>query len=477
MESQDKQKKKILYVITQGEWGGAQRYVYDLAINTPTDWQVFVAVGEKNRKKELQEKILADNKKQITFVPSSGRGANSITIVQLSHLVRKICPWHDILAIFELRRLYKTLKPDVVHLNSSKAGIVGSLARLGIASSPFGTSRNDKLVYTVHGWVFNEPMNNFRKTIYRFLEKITAKLKDKIIVLSDKDYQDGMDLGIAKNKLVKIPLGIEKTVFLERDVARRFLASVCHSECSGAEPRNPLHNTKRSPASAGRQAPLVASLGRDDSGNIWVGTIANLYKTKGIDILIEAVKLLSLRGSQFALTDEAIPMKQGIATPPSSEARNESGGIASSPFEAPRNDSAKFIIIGEGPEHEKLQQQINKLQINNIHLLGSIENASQYLTAFDIFVLPSRKEGLPYTILEALSANLPIVATNVGGIPELIEHEKTGLLSPASSELLAENLVKIISNQNLQEQFTQSPKPNYTLEKMLATTFECYLHP
>jgi len=392
MESQDNEKKKILYVITQGEWGGAQRYVHDLAVNAPDDWEVFVAVGEKEGKKDLQNKIerIKDYK---------------IKIIKLKHLVRRICPWHDILAVFELRRLYKTLKPDVIHLNSSKAGIVGSLARIGIASSPLGTPRNDNVVYTVHGWVFNEPSRKIGRILYRWLEKYTAKLKDKIIVLSDRDYNDGVNLGIVKNKLVKIPLGIEKPMFLER-----------------SEARNQMEKW---------------SNGQIDSETKLIGTIANLYKTKGLDILVEATKDSRLRG----------------------------------------NDAVKFIIIGEGPEREKLQQQINKLQINNVHLLGSIENANQYLTAFDIFVLPSRKEGLPYTLLEALSANLPIIATNVGGIPEIIENEKTGLVSPVSSELLAQNLIKLISNKNLQEQFKQNPKPNYTLEKMLTATFSCYLHP
>lgn len=54
--------------------------------------------------------------------------------------------------------------------------------------------------------------------------------------------------------------------------------------------------------------------------------------------------------------------------------------------------------------------------------------AARYLKAFDLFVLPSRKEGLPYALLEAGFATLPVVATLVGGVPDIIEHGKTGLL-------------------------------------------------
>ena len=440
MESQAKQKKKILYVITQGEWGGAQRYIFDLATNAPTDFEVFVAVGEKNGKKELQEKLQISN---VKFPINS-----QIQIIQLNHLVRKISPIHDILAIFELSKLYKKISPAIIHLNSSKAGIVGSLANLTFHwKLEIG---NWKLFYTVHGWVFNEPLNFLIKNLYKFLEKLTAKLKNKIIVLSDKDYNDGLNLGIPKNKLVKIPLGIEKPVFLERNEARRFLDSCWSLPRAWTRGRNDNSGIVSSPFEAPRN-------------DMWVGTIANLYKTKGLDILIEAIKIMSLRGSQFTLTDEAIPWKYGIATPRSGEARN---------------DNPQFIIIGEGPERKNLENLIKKYNLEKqIFLLGSLENASQYLQGFDIFVLPSRKEGLPYTLLEAQSANLPIVATDVGGIPEIIQNEKTGLLSPASSELLAENLSRLINDRDLQEKFKQNTKPNFTLEKMLKATFESYLGP
>lgn len=93
----------------------------------------------------------------------------------------------------------------------------------------------------------------------------------------------------------------------------------------------------------------------------------------------------------------------------------------------------QFIIIGDGPEKKKLQLLITNYQLQNIHFLGYQENASQYLKAFDLFVLPSRKEGLPYTILEAIHAEIPIIATDVGGVSELIEHKKTGLLVKSDS--------------------------------------------
>ena len=108
----DKIKPKLLYVITQGQWGGAQKYVYDLSLALREEFEIIVAVGEPNDKPDLQNRLKKAN----------------LSYIQLRHLRRAISPWHDLLAIFELRGLYRKLKPSIVHLNSSKAGILGSLA-------------------------------------------------------------------------------------------------------------------------------------------------------------------------------------------------------------------------------------------------------------------------------------------------------------------------------------------------------------
>ena len=64
----------------------------------------------------------------------------------------------------------------------------------------------------------------------------------------------------------------------------------------------------------------------------------------------------------------------------------------------------------------------------DIHLLGHKKDARRHLAAFDVFLLPSKKEGLPYVLLEAAHASLPRIASKVGGIPEIITHEVDGYL-------------------------------------------------
>lgn len=242
---------KILYVITQGEQGGAQLYVHTLAAASQgQNWSVYLAIGGKDEN-WLSREITALGGK---FWP-------------LDHLRRAPSPIHDVLAIFELAQLYHKIKPEVIHLNSSKAGILGSLASL------FYRLRypNTKIIYTAHGWVFNEPMSHWLKTTYYFLEKLTARFKTKIICVSEYDRQIGINSKVATaDKLVTIHNGLDlpETYFLDRLAARKVL-----------------------------NANLTAA-------EFVIGTIANFYPTKGLKYLIGALKILVI--------DYQLPIKAAI---------------------------------------------------------------------------------------------------------------------------------------------------------------------
>lgn len=377
-----KSQAKILFVITQGFWGGAQKYVLDLALNLASEFNVHIAVGSNDAK------IFEQRFTHLTSPPK---------IHSLQHLQRNISPLQDILAIFELRRLYRQIQPDIVHLNSSKAGILGSLAR----------TPQTKIIYTAHGWVFLEPLGKIRQTLYRLLEKYTAKKKDAIIVLSEQDRTIAeQQLNIPAPKLTVIPLGIEPIEFLDKETAQTALKN--------------------------RETSL-------DPTKTWIGTIANHYPTKGLDILIEAVSLLS---------------------------------------ESERN-TLQFCIIGEGPEKKNLQEKIIHAGLGQtIFLLPFLDNASTYLPAFDLFVLPSRKEGLPYVLIEAMQAGLPLVATKVGGVPSLITPEKNGWIAlPNNSSNLSKALAQSLEHKHQWSTISQNNKKeskNYSLIHLLEKTLVAY---
>lgn len=88
------------------------------------------------------------------------------------------------------------------------------------------------------------------------------------------------------------------------------------------------------------------------------------------------------------------------------------------------------IIIGEGKEKERIENKIKKLKLNNrVFLLGEIENASKYLKLFDLFVLPSLYEGLSISLIETVFADIPAIASNVGGNKEILGEEFTYILN------------------------------------------------
>src|SRR5579864_6756570 len=125
----------ILYIITRADGGGAQRYVLSQARH----FGGSVAAG-------TEDSALFEEAKKL-----------GLRTFPLKHLKRDINLWHDFLALFEIRSLVKFLKPDVVHLNSTKAGFVGSVA---------AKMAGAKVVFTAHGFRFLEPLAPRSRAFY-----------------------------------------------------------------------------------------------------------------------------------------------------------------------------------------------------------------------------------------------------------------------------------------------------------------------
>ena len=124
-------------------------------------------------------------------------------------------------------------------------------------------------------------------------------------------------------------------------------------------------------------------------------------------------------------------------------------------------ENSLAIIIGEGPEENELQKLITSLNLKEkIYILKGVYNANQYLKAFDLFVLPSHYEGLSITLIEALFAQIPILASDVGGNKEIIKKENTFKLNDKNDFLNKIKIVKTTSQINLE---------NFQLEKMVSS--------
>ena len=383
-------KKRLLFVITQSEFGGAQRFLSQLIPHLKSDDFELAIVSGADGNKEMRE-MLPQNVRYITA----------------KHLRRNPNVFNDIASLFELRSTIKDFKPDILFLNSSKAGFNGSWAtKLLPIAFP-----HPKIIYRIGGWTFNDPWPWWKRLGYRWLEKVSARWKDYIIVNNKYDYDQAIKFGIKpREKLVLIYNGIDpyKLDFLEKDEAEIKLYEKLPS------------NQKR---------------GNFFREGLIIGTIANFYPTKGLQYLIGAFSTLNAQRSTL---------------------------------------NASLVIIGDGPERKKIELQIKDAELqNSVFLTGRIPDAHRYLKVFDIFVLPSVKEGFPWALLEAMSAKLPVIATVVGANPEIIEHEKNGLLvPPADSTAIAEAISKLAENEALRQelgiQAHQTVIHKFDLNRMIA---------
>jgi len=410
--------KRILFLVTQSEFGGAQRYVFETAkyLNL-RNYEVLVGAGQGDG--ELFRKLRN----------------TGVQPVYLKEMRRTPWPWQMALAIKEIYNLLKKERPDILFLCSTTAGFLGSIAAFfyrgstsrvltkgeeeSLLSSPSKSLEygevEPRVIYRIGGWAFRDPRNFILNKIILWAEKITSPLKDKIIVNSEIDRKLAIQYRVAKpEKIIKIHNGIDLNSldFLSREEARNCLISKTSLARSDLLKRTDL---------------------------IMVGTVANFYKSKGLNYLIEAIHFL----------------------------RSDLPG---------RSDLLKFLIIGEGRQRPQLESLIKKYELeNNVFLIGKISDAQRYFKAFDIFVLPSLKEGFPWVILEAMAAQSAIIATRVGAIPEIIENEVDGLLvKPKNSQELAEKIVYLLKNPELRENLGKKAREkvgrNFSLEKMLKET-------
>ncbi len=111
---------------------------------------------------------------------------------------------------------------------------------------------------------------------------------------------------------------------------------------------------------------------------------------------------------------------------------------------------ARFVIVGDGELRDTLELYANKLQIpSHVHFLGWRRDLPEIYADLDLVVLSSLNEGLPVALIEAMAAGKPVVATQVGGVGDLVQHGRSGVLVPAKdSRALAEGMIQVLSLSN-----------------------------
>jgi glycosyltransferase involved in cell wall biosynthesis len=288
---------------------------------------------------------------------------NGVKIIQVSSLLRRISPVDDMRGLYDLVRLLKTERPDVVHTHTSKAGILGRIAAK-IARVPL-------VVHTPHGHVFFGYFGPILSKIFLWVERLFGSHADRIVALTDGESRDYTNLNVyPEDKLVKIHSGVD------------------------------IEKYKQVPVSV---AEKKRSLGLNQRGLV-VGFIGWLLPTKG------PMQLLKAMGDVWLDHDDTI-----------------------------------LVFIGKGDLDVDLRAEALKSSANGrVHFLGWRNDIDEIMPIFDILVLPSLNEGMGRVLVEAMAAGKPLVASNVGGIPDLVQHDYNGLLVPPGDEKALAASIKLL---------------------------------
>jgi glycosyltransferase involved in cell wall biosynthesis len=142
---------------------------------------------------------------------------------------------------------------------------------------------------------------------------------------------------------------------------------------------------------------------------------------------------------------------------------------------------AQFHIVGDGPERARLEAQAAVRGVSGaIVFFGHQPDVPRRLDQADIFVLPSRSEGFPNAVLEAMAAGLPVVASDIEALRELIEHERTGLLVPSGAPgILADTVCRLMGDATLASRLgahaAADARARYSFDRMVAAFESLYL--
>jgi glycosyltransferase involved in cell wall biosynthesis len=143
-------------------------------------------------------------------------------------------------------------------------------------------------------------------------------------------------------------------------------------------------------------------------------------------------------------------------------------------------DGAELILLGDGPLTPEIQALVNQLKLSEkVKFLGFRKNVEEILAQVQIFALISHWEGLPCTIIEAMRSGLPVIASDVGGVREIIEDNRTGYLIPhGNKEILTQKLRELVADTSLRTQMgslgRQKYESQFKFEPMYAKTLEVY---
>ena len=366
---------KVLYIITRLDQGGSAEAVMQWAAGMKEfGYDAKLVTGRTEHPHEEFGRY-----KRRTGVP----------LIEVSSLHRELEPMNDWRAYRELKRIIRSERPDIVHTNSSKAGILGRMA-----------ARRCKvpvIVHSPHGHIFYGYYGRLKTSVFIAMERQAAKFTDRITNLTQLGLEDHLKLKIApRSKFTVIYAGIDADFYA-----------------------NPSKD----------RTGIQKELGIPDHSFVvgWVGRFADI---KNPSMMVQAG--LALRG----------------------------------------NEDYHFLMAGDGELHGPVMQHVKDLGLEDrFTFTGHRSDVADLLSVMDVYCLTSKNEGMGRSILEAQAAGVPVIATNVGGTPEIVEHEFSGILIPSlDSAALSGSLVRLHGESALRKKLTNGASirlKRYSLKKTL----------
>ena len=323
------------------------------------------------------------------------------------HLVREISPWADWLAYRELVALIATVRPDVVHTHSSKAGILGRAAAFAVRQRGDDTPA---IIHTIHGPPFmpvdgswaHRARTRLLNAGYTIAERFAAKRCDAIVSVADAMTREFLTRRIGRPaQYTTVYSGMEVDAFLDA---------------------RPGETREKMRASLG--------LLHDD---VVIGTVARLAEHKGHDDLIDAVAdELRHRGNWKLLWVGDGWWRDRLI------AKAASLGLGVAEVDKERVDATRITAVRDA----------------HIIVTGLVapERVAGLIRAMDILAHPSYREGLPRTVPQALLCGVVPVAYDADGAGEVCRHEHTGLLVPVGDRArLREATARLADSPRLRE--------------------------
>ncbi|WP_229714784.1 glycosyltransferase [Galliscardovia ingluviei] len=322
-----------LLLLTEPMGGGIRRYIHDVVYGLdPNLFDITLVYGASRTDKSFQ-----DNLQQM---------CEHATLIPCNELVREVSLQHDWRAIRAVIRIMRQVQPDIVHCNSSKAGVIGRVA---------AKLQGIPAIYSSHGWAMqNIDFGRRKKQIFAGIEAVLSRFATATTInVSPTEKQCALDWHInSSNQFIVISNGVDPSTMLSREESR-------------------------------------ARLGLSDNA-IVVGTAIRLTAQK------DPLQIIDI----FARAHQ-------------------------------QNPALHLAILGDGELRDAVKQAINENGIEQaVTCYGYRADASQLMAAFDVVMMTSTAEGLPYTLLEAEAVGVPIVATNVEGIRDIVKPGVTGELFP-----------------------------------------------